>query len=238
MTYNAGGLPVRWHAGQGLRSVEQRQSFGHHHRRAGSRPCGATITARLAVLQVDGSLQPGNSGGPIVEEKTGKLIGVAVAKVRGRRHDRVRRSGRASAPGARRPGRRPRSDAFEGHATGTGRSPDQGPDRRPQGQGPGCASSMSHRLVAGTITPNSDGTWPPLPNTKAVELQQRPQDGGGLRTRPGRLERPGRRRAQGPDPDGAPGSPAASSSTPSPRNTSCRKSQATFVPPGQTPDDR
>ena len=33
------------------------------------------------LFQVDGSLQPGNSGGPIVEEKTGKLIGVVVAKV-------------------------------------------------------------------------------------------------------------------------------------------------------------
>ena len=33
------------------------------------------------LFQVDGSLQPGNSGGPIVEEKTGKFIGVAVAKV-------------------------------------------------------------------------------------------------------------------------------------------------------------
>ena len=36
---------------------------------------------QLNVIQVDGSLQPGNSGGPIIDEKTGKLIGVAVAKV-------------------------------------------------------------------------------------------------------------------------------------------------------------
>ncbi len=36
---------------------------------------------QLNVIQVDGSLQPGNSGGPILDEKTGKLIGVAVAKV-------------------------------------------------------------------------------------------------------------------------------------------------------------
>src|SRR5262249_21179266 len=33
------------------------------------------------LFQVDGSLQPGNSGGPIVEEKTGKFIGVVVAKM-------------------------------------------------------------------------------------------------------------------------------------------------------------
>ena len=36
---------------------------------------------QIALFQVDGSLQPGNSGGPIVEEKTGKFVGVAVAKV-------------------------------------------------------------------------------------------------------------------------------------------------------------
>ena len=36
---------------------------------------------QVSVLQVDGSLQPGNSGGPIIDEKTGKLLGVAVAKV-------------------------------------------------------------------------------------------------------------------------------------------------------------
>ncbi len=35
---------------------------------------------QLLVLQVDGSLQPGNSGGPIIDEKTGHLLGVAVAK--------------------------------------------------------------------------------------------------------------------------------------------------------------
>ena len=36
---------------------------------------------QLVLLQVDGSLQPGNSGGPILEEKTGKLLGVAVASL-------------------------------------------------------------------------------------------------------------------------------------------------------------
>ena len=35
----------------------------------------------VTMLQVDGSLQPGNSGGPIVEEKTGRLLGVAVASL-------------------------------------------------------------------------------------------------------------------------------------------------------------
>ena len=34
----------------------------------------------LAVIQVDGSVNPGNSGGPVVT-RTGKLLGVAVAKI-------------------------------------------------------------------------------------------------------------------------------------------------------------
>ncbi len=37
---------------------------------------------QLFAIQLDGSLQPGNSGGPIVDER-GRLIGVAVAKVEG-----------------------------------------------------------------------------------------------------------------------------------------------------------
>ncbi len=35
---------------------------------------------RLALIQVDGSVQPGNSGGPVVDEQ-GRLIGVTVAKL-------------------------------------------------------------------------------------------------------------------------------------------------------------
>ena len=37
---------------------------------------------QLFAIQLDGSLQPGNSGGPIVDER-GRLIGIAVAKVGG-----------------------------------------------------------------------------------------------------------------------------------------------------------
>ena len=38
-------------------------------------------SGQLSLLQVDGSLQPGNSGGPIIDERTGNFLGVAVAKV-------------------------------------------------------------------------------------------------------------------------------------------------------------
>ncbi|MGE0710693.1 MAG: trypsin-like peptidase domain-containing protein [Planctomycetota bacterium] len=40
-------------------------------------------TPQGPVIQLDGELNPGNSGGPIVDPKTGKLLGVAVAKVEG-----------------------------------------------------------------------------------------------------------------------------------------------------------
>ena len=36
----------------------------------------------LAIVQIDGSLNPGNSGGPVVDSQ-GRLIGVAVATIRG-----------------------------------------------------------------------------------------------------------------------------------------------------------
>ena len=36
---------------------------------------------QITMLQVGGSLLPGNSGGPLVEDKTGRLLGVAVASL-------------------------------------------------------------------------------------------------------------------------------------------------------------
>src|SRR5262249_44599517 len=35
----------------------------------------------VALVQIDGDLNPGNSGGPVVDEK-GRLVGVAVAQIR------------------------------------------------------------------------------------------------------------------------------------------------------------
>jgi S1-C subfamily serine protease len=37
---------------------------------------------KVTVIQIDGDLNPGNSGGPVVDRK-GRLVGVAVAKIRG-----------------------------------------------------------------------------------------------------------------------------------------------------------
>ena len=39
----------------------------------------------LEVVQIDADINPGNSGGPIVDEKTGALVGIAVAKVKNTR---------------------------------------------------------------------------------------------------------------------------------------------------------
>jgi carboxyl-terminal processing protease len=42
------------------------------------------ITGQIAGVQIDGNLNPGNSGGPVVDAQ-GRLVGVAVAKVVGTR---------------------------------------------------------------------------------------------------------------------------------------------------------
>jgi S1-C subfamily serine protease len=128
---------------------------------------------QVALFQVDGSLQPGNSGGPIVEEKTGKFVGVAVAKVGAVDTigfvvpaDEVRRAlgGRVgSIDGTR----------LEG-AQGTAELQVRAEVVDPRGL---VKSVMVHiaPASAGTISPNSDGSWPPLPNTKGVELQRDPK---------------------------------------------------------------
>jgi hypothetical protein len=38
---------------------------------------------RVSLIQINGGLDSGNSGGPVVEERTGELVGVAVSKIRG-----------------------------------------------------------------------------------------------------------------------------------------------------------
>ena len=127
----------------------------------------------LDLFQVDGSLQPGNSGGPIVEEKTGKLIGVAVAKV-----------GSVDTIGFVVPAEQLRRTLAGriGYIDLTLKSLDKDSaslEIKAQVVDPKGVVRNVQVLVApasaGTVSPNSDGTYPPLPNTKGVELKRDPK---------------------------------------------------------------
>ena len=118
-------------------------------------------SGQLALYQVDGSLQPGNSGGPIVEEKTGKLIGVAVAKV-----------GAVDTIGFVVPAEQIRRTLAGriGQIDLTLKALQQGSvnlqikaqivDPRDMVQ---AVTIHVAQAVAGSIAPNGDGSWPPLP---------------------------------------------------------------------------
>ena len=123
------------------------------------------------MFQVDGPLQPGNSGGPIVEEKTGKLIGLAqlrsvdgigsVIPADELRHTLAGRIGALHL---------------------TLRTVDKSNASLyiaadivdPKGKVQGVMVQLAP-ASAGAINPNGDGTYPPLPNTKGVELQRDPK---------------------------------------------------------------
>ena len=128
----------------------------------------------VTMLQVDGSLQPGNSGGPIVEEKTGKLLGVAVASLARAgidtigfivTADEVRRAlaGRVGAIGLDLKAITQASADLEIQAQMVD------PKRAIQGVVLHLAPAS-----AGSVSPASDGSWPPLPNSTSVELKTDP----------------------------------------------------------------
>jgi hypothetical protein len=125
---------------------------------------------QLDLFQVDGSLQPGNSGGPIVEEKTGKLIGVAVAKV-----------GSVDTIGFVVPAEQVRRTLAGriGYLGLTLQAMQQGSaDLQINAQVVDPKNVVKGVTVhvapasAGMISPNSDGSWPPLPNSTTVELER------------------------------------------------------------------
>ncbi len=129
----------------------------------------------LLVLQVDGSLQPGNSGGPIIDEKTGKLLGLAVAKASMADTigfvvpaDELRRAlgGRVgSLDLALEPSNQ------QGIANLRVRAVLMDPKLQ-------VGSVVVHAAAlsaVGKLSPNSDGSWPALPNTHPTELQRNPR---------------------------------------------------------------
>jgi len=128
---------------------------------------------QISLLQVDGTLHPGNSGGPAVDEKSGRLLGVAVAS--------LTRIGLSNvgfivpAAEVRRciDGRVGAIDlTLNESKTGTAdllvKAQVVDPNRKVQGVMVFVVASSQ----VGSFSPNSDGSWPPLPNTSPVELQQ------------------------------------------------------------------
>jgi regulation of enolase protein 1 (concanavalin A-like superfamily) len=127
---------------------------------------------QLLVLQVDGSVQPGNSGGPIIDEKTGKLLGVAVAK-----------ASMADTIGFIVPAdevRRALAGRVGGMDLALEASNQQGIANLhvkailmdPKMQVGGVLVHAASASTVGKLTPDSDGNWPALPNTKPFELQR------------------------------------------------------------------
>jgi len=127
----------------------------------------------ITLLQVDGSLQPGNSGGPIVEEKTGKLLGVAVASLSRAGIDTIGFIVPAAEVRQALAGRVGAVDLTlqkspQGTADLLVKAQVVDPKQRVQGVLVHIAASAA----VGTLNPNSDGSWPPLPKSTPVELQK------------------------------------------------------------------
>jgi regulation of enolase protein 1 (concanavalin A-like superfamily) len=129
---------------------------------------------QVTMLQVGGSLLPGNSGGPLIEEKTGKLLGVAVASLAVSGLDSV--GFIVTADELR--------HALEGRVgmilvdiksidkTSADLAIDAqmiDPKRAIKGVVLKLAPSSE-----GSVKPASDGSYPPLPNSTSVELKHDP----------------------------------------------------------------
>ena len=170
MAYTGAGFPF---GGMLTRVNESKGNPGVTITRGGISRLVRDDHGHLDLFQVDGSLQPGNSGGPIVEEKTGKFIGVVVAKMGTVDTigyvvpaEEVRRAlaGRVGALDLTLKAIQPTSADLQVKA--------QIVDPKSGVQG-----VLIHAVAAGagTISPNGDGSWPPLPNSKPVELQRDPK---------------------------------------------------------------
>ncbi len=128
---------------------------------------------QISLLKVNGALHPGNSGGPIVDEKSGRLLGVAVAS--------LTRIG-VSNVGFIVPAAEVRHclDGRVGSVNLTlNASPAGTADLLVKAQVVNPTQKVQGVMVfaapasqVGSLKPNSDGSWPPLPNISPVELQR------------------------------------------------------------------
>jgi regulation of enolase protein 1 (concanavalin A-like superfamily) len=125
------------------------------------------------LFQVNSSRQPGDAGGPIVAEKTGKFIGVVVTKKGAVDHiglvipaEQVRETlaGRIGALDLTVNAIQKDSADLQIKAEIVD----------PMGTGVRDVVILAVAASAGTISPNGDGSWPPLPNSKPVELKRNP----------------------------------------------------------------
>jgi hypothetical protein len=128
----------------------------------------------LLVLQVDGSLQPGNSGGPIIDERSGNLLGLAVAK-----------ASFADTIGFVVPAEQLRQ-ALGGRVGGLSLTLDKSDPGKanllvkanlvdPKLQVAEVEVRAAALSSVGKLSPNSDGSWPALPNSQPVQLQRNPR---------------------------------------------------------------
>jgi S1-C subfamily serine protease/regulation of enolase protein 1 (concanavalin A-like superfamily) len=123
---------------------------------------------QLVLIQLDGSVQPGNSGGPIVDER-GRLIGVAVAKLAA-----------ADTIGLAIPAAELRK-VLAGRVGAVDLVLRSSPPDRADLQVKAQVVDPMNRIRAVTVqvvpadsapalTPNADGSWPPLPGATPVAL--------------------------------------------------------------------
>jgi S1-C subfamily serine protease/regulation of enolase protein 1 (concanavalin A-like superfamily) len=124
---------------------------------------------QLFAIQLDGSLQPGNSGGPIVDDR-GRLIGVAVAKLEG-----VDTIGLAIPADELRDLLAGRVGAIDLDVRNS-KSPQ--PDLRvraqvvdPNGRIKGVKVLVAPAHGTARLARRGDGSWPPMPGASPVDLK-------------------------------------------------------------------
>jgi S1-C subfamily serine protease len=123
---------------------------------------------QLVSIKLNGGLDPGSSGGPLVDEK-GRLIGVAVTKVHG--VDNIGLAVPVADLRAVLAGRIGAMDLI------ISQSQTPTPDLRvkaqivdPNAQIKGVKLLVAPAYGAASLTPRADSTWPPLPGAVPVEL--------------------------------------------------------------------